>query len=162
VHRIIEYFEAFKITTIPRTNNTLVDSLATVSLRLSPLEDYGASWFTVELLYKPSVPKNISNWKAFEGYEKIINFLTNQENFKYMSIDGEVLQEKLVEIDPHELRSEIDHSTGKPRFCTILKGVSNLENLFDLRKIFKRVNKHKHRELLPHVRDYKPKNLRKP
>jgi hypothetical protein len=77
VHRIIEHFESFNIITIPRTKNNLDDSLATTSLRLSPLEDYKASWFIVEILYKPSMPNNISNWKVFEGDEKIINFLTN-------------------------------------------------------------------------------------
>jgi ribonuclease HI len=40
VHRLIKHFEAFNITTIPRTKNTLVDSLATAASRLSPLEDY--------------------------------------------------------------------------------------------------------------------------
>jgi ribonuclease HI len=74
VHRLIGHFEAFNITVIPRTKNTLVDSLAIVSLRLSHLEDYEASWFTVELLYKPSVSNNISNWKLFEGDEHIIKF----------------------------------------------------------------------------------------
>jgi len=69
VHRIIEHFEAFNITMIPRTKNTLADSLDTAASRLSPLEDYEASRFTVKLLYKPSVPNNISNWKVFEGYE---------------------------------------------------------------------------------------------
>jgi hypothetical protein len=76
VHTLIEHFEAFNITAIPRTKNTLTDSLATIASRLSPLEDYEASWFTVELLYKPSVPNNISDWKAFEGDEHIIIFLT--------------------------------------------------------------------------------------
>jgi ribonuclease HI len=69
VHRLIEHFEAFNITTVPRTKNTLVDSLATAASRLSSLEDYEASRFTVELLYKPSVPNNIYNWKVFEGDE---------------------------------------------------------------------------------------------
>jgi len=87
---------------IPRTKNTLVDSLFTSSLRLYPLEDYEASQFTMELLYKPSIPKNISNWKVFEGDEYIIDFLTNQENFKDQAIDDEVFQEKLVETDSHE------------------------------------------------------------
>jgi hypothetical protein len=91
----------------------------------------------VELLYKPSVPNNISNWKVFEGDEQIINFLTNQENFKDLAIDDEIFQEKLVETDPHEQRGETDHSTDKPRFHTIPKGVANLENLFDLRERFK-------------------------
>jgi hypothetical protein len=132
VHRLIEHFEAFNITTIPRTKNTLVDSLATAASRLSPLEDYEASWFTVELLYKPSVPNNISNWKVFEGDEQIINFLTNQDNFKDLAIDDEVFQEKLAETDPHT-----DQPTDKPRSHMIPKGVANLENLFDLRERFK-------------------------
>jgi ribonuclease HI len=50
VHRLIEHFEAFNIRAIPRTKTILVDSLATVTSRISPLEDYEASWFTVELL----------------------------------------------------------------------------------------------------------------
>jgi hypothetical protein len=37
VHRVIENFEAFNITAIPKTKNILVDSLATVASRLSPL-----------------------------------------------------------------------------------------------------------------------------
>jgi hypothetical protein len=47
VHGLIELFEAFNITVIPKTKNTLVDSIATTASRLSPLEDYEASWFTV-------------------------------------------------------------------------------------------------------------------
>jgi ribonuclease HI len=69
VHRLIEIFEAFNTIAISRIKNTCVDSLATATLRISPLEDYEDSRFTVELLYKPSVPNNISNWKVFEGDE---------------------------------------------------------------------------------------------
>jgi hypothetical protein len=137
LHRIIEHLEAFNIVVIPRTKNTLFDSLATASLSLSPLEDYESFWFIVELLYKPSVTNNISNWKLFEGYEHIIKILTNQENFKYLAIDDKILQEKLVYTDPCEQRGETYHSMRKPRFHMIPKGVSNLENLFDLREIFK-------------------------
>jgi hypothetical protein len=108
VHRIIEHFEAFNITVLPRTKNTLVYSLDTPASRLSPLEEYEASRFTVELLYKPSIPNNISNWKVFEEDEQIIYFLTNQENFKYMTIDNEVFQEKLAETNFHEQKGGID------------------------------------------------------
>jgi hypothetical protein len=48
----------------------------------------------MELLYKPSVPNNIRNWKFFEGDEQIINFLTNQKNFKDLVIDDEIFQEQ--------------------------------------------------------------------
>jgi hypothetical protein len=86
----------------------------------------------VELLYKPSVPNNISNWKVFEGDEQIINFLTNQDNFKDLAIDDEVFQEKSTETDPR---------TGQPidksKSHTIPKGIANLENLFDLKERFK-------------------------
>jgi hypothetical protein len=87
VHRLTEHFESFNITAIPKEKNILFDSLTTAASRLSPLEDYESSWFTMELLYKPSVPNNISNWKVFEGDEHI---LTNEDNCKYLSIDDEV------------------------------------------------------------------------
>jgi hypothetical protein len=96
----MDHFEAFNITSIPREKNILVDSLAIATSRMSPLEDYEASRFTVELLYKPSFPNNISNWKVFEGDEQIINFLTNQDNFKDLAMDDEVFQEQSTETDP--------------------------------------------------------------
>jgi ribonuclease HI len=56
VHRLMEHFEAFNINVVPRTKNTLVDSLATTASRLSPLEDYEASRFTLELLLSHQYP----------------------------------------------------------------------------------------------------------
>jgi hypothetical protein len=102
VHRLIDNFEAFNIIVVPMMQNTLVDALATAASRLSPLEDYEASRFAVELLYKPLVPNNISNWKVFEGDEQIVDFLTNQENFKDLAIDDEIFQEILIESNLHE------------------------------------------------------------
>jgi hypothetical protein len=93
---------SFNITTIPREKNTFVDSLATVTSRISPLEYYEASRFTVELLYKPLVPNNISNWNVFKGDEQIISFLTNQDNFKDLAIDDEEFQENSIERGPTE------------------------------------------------------------
>jgi hypothetical protein len=112
--------------------NILVDSLATIASRISPLEDYEASWFMIELLYKPSVPNNISNWKVFEGDEQIINFMTNQDNFKDLAIDDEVFQEKSTETLPHT-----NQPTKKSKSHMIPKGIANLENLFDLKERFK-------------------------
>jgi len=81
--------------------------------------------------------KNIYNWKVFEGHEQIIYFLTNQDNFKYLAIDDEIFQEQLVETDPHVQRAETDQPIDKLRFQIILKGVANLQNLFELRESFK-------------------------
>jgi hypothetical protein len=132
VHRLIENFESFDIIAIPREKNILVDSLAATSSKLSPLEYYEASWFTMEILYKSSVPNNISNWKVFEGDEQIINFLTKQDNFKDLSIDDEVFQEQSMETDP-----QTSQPTNKFKSHTIPKGIANLENLFDLKERFK-------------------------
>ena len=90
MHRIIEHFEAFNIIVIPKENNNHVDSLSILASRLSPLEYYEESHFTMELLYKPSMPKNISNWNVFKGDEQIIKSLTNKDNFKDLAIDDEV------------------------------------------------------------------------
>jgi hypothetical protein len=88
-------------------------------------------------LYKPSIPNNISNWKFFEGDDQIVDFLTNQENFKDLAIDDEIFQELLTESNIHEQKKGIDHSDDKSKFHMIPKGVANLENLFDLRERFK-------------------------
>ena len=77
MHILIDNFEAFSVIFVPRMKNTLVDAVATTASILSPLEDYEASRFAVELLYKPLVPNNIYNLKVFEGDEQIVYFLTN-------------------------------------------------------------------------------------
>lgn len=76
--------------------NTLADALATVASRLSPLEDYESSRFVVELIYKPSVPNNISIWKVFEGVEQIVDFPTNHDNFRDLTIGDEIFREILI------------------------------------------------------------------
>jgi hypothetical protein len=78
------------------------------------------------------VPNNIYNWKVFEGDEHIINFLTNQDNFKDLAIDDEVFQEKSTETDPRTCQP-FDRSKSH----TISKGIVNLESLFDLKERFK-------------------------
>jgi hypothetical protein len=64
--------------------------------------------------------------------------LTNQENFRALAIDDEIFQEILIESNLHEENKGIDHSDKKPKFHRIAKGVANLENLFDIREIFRR------------------------
>jgi hypothetical protein len=82
VCRLIENFQALNITTIPRSKNTLVDSLDTIASSLSPLEDYETSRFTIELLYNPPVLDNITNRRVVEGDEQIISFLTNEKKIE--------------------------------------------------------------------------------
>jgi ribonuclease HI len=138
VHRLIENFLAFNITAIPRSKNMLVDSLATTTSRLSPLEDYEASRFSIELLYKPSVPDNIANWRVFEGDEQIISFFTNEENFRDLAIDDEVFQEMIVGQDNQIPNPTKRSNPTQPKLHTMPRGVVSLENLFDLQEKFKK------------------------
>ena len=48
-----------------------------------------AEKFSVELIYRSSVPDNITNWRVFEDYEQIINFLHSEDTFKGSVIDNE-------------------------------------------------------------------------
>jgi hypothetical protein len=63
--------------------------------------------------------------------------LTNQDNFKYLAIDDEIFQKKLVKNDPLVKTHEAYHLNNRQRSHMIPKGVANLGNLFYLRVRFK-------------------------
>jgi hypothetical protein len=65
----------------------IFDAFNVSIFRLSPLEHFEPSRFVVELIYRPSLPDNISNWEIFECDEYIIEILTNGENLKDLDID---------------------------------------------------------------------------
>jgi hypothetical protein len=61
-----------------------------------------------------------------------MDFLTNGENFKDLGIDDEVFQGMLVEQEDNEHDVDKDENYIKPKLHTMLRGIVNLENLFDL------------------------------
>lgn len=81
-------FQSFNITAVPRTKNKEAIQLATIASCLFPLEDYKANRFSIELMFWPSVPENITNWRVFEDDENIINYMTNKYTFKDSIIDN--------------------------------------------------------------------------
>ena len=62
VWNLMTRFEAFNIKSIPRTENYDADMLANVASNLSPSDDFTHDIFFVELIYRPSVLDNITNW----------------------------------------------------------------------------------------------------
>jgi hypothetical protein len=82
-------FEAFNIKSIPRTLNHEADMLANEASNLCPSDDFSHDKFSVELIYRPSIPGNITNWRVLEDDEKIINFLHSEDTFKGPVIDDE-------------------------------------------------------------------------
>lgn len=61
--------------------------LANVASKLIPSDDFPDTTFSVQLIFKPSIPDNVSNFRVFEDDEYIINFLTSKDTFKDSAID---------------------------------------------------------------------------
>jgi len=64
VWNLIEKFSAFNINSIPRLSNFEAELLANVASKLFPAEGLSPNTFSVELLFKPSIPDNITNWRV--------------------------------------------------------------------------------------------------
>jgi len=117
-------FEFFEINAIPRNKNTNVDLLENVASRLLPSEGIFTDRFYVELLSRPSVPDNFTNWRVFDDDEQLMQFLHKEDTFKDQVIDDKEhvksLQESASESEPRNLRN------------TTPKKVLDLEKYFDL------------------------------
>lgn len=87
---------------------------------MSPLSDY----FTIEILYRPSIPDNITNLCLFVEYQQILHFMANVDTFRDVAIDE----------DEHErsLQAGADIKKGH----LIPKGVVSLEKLYGLQECF--------------------------
>ena len=85
--------------------------------------------FFVELIYRPSIPDNIRNWRVFEENKQIINFLHSEDTFKGSVIDDE----------QHEALLQASTSKEKPENSNIVpKNIVRMEKLFDLQEKFRR------------------------
>ena len=125
------FFISFNISSIPRYLNVDVDLSANIASRLIPLENFQPNTFSIELIYRPSVPENITNWRLFNDDEQIINFITMEETFK-----GSVIDE-----DQHdaEIKKGITESSKTTEENPIPRFVVKLEKFYDLQDKFKRV-----------------------
>ena len=83
VWELITNFNAFNINSIPRLQNAVVDLLATSATRLVPTNNK----CLVELIFRPSIPYNVTNLRVFDDDQHILEFLTNDDTFKDSVID---------------------------------------------------------------------------
>ena len=75
-------FEALNIKYMPRTLNYEANMLANATSNLFPSDDFSHNKFSVELIYRPSIPDNITNWRVFEDDKQILNFLHSEDTSK--------------------------------------------------------------------------------
>ena len=68
VWNLISHFDAFNIMSIPRFQNQEADLLANVATKLIPSKNFTPDFFSVELIFRPSIPDNIFNWCVFDNY----------------------------------------------------------------------------------------------
>lgn len=120
VWRLISAFDAFGIKSVLRMYNAAADTLANVAARFTPLRD-GSS---TEVMYRPSVPDNITNLRVFDDDQQILEFMLNTEVFKDAAID---------EVD-HDQALQEEHDKRKEN--PMPKGIVSLEKLFDLQSRF--------------------------
>ena len=128
---LLTSFSSFNMFSTPCYLNVDVDFLANVAFQLIPLKNFEPNAFFVELIYRPSVPYNVTNWRVFNDDEKIINFLTMEDTFKGSIIDEEENDAKIK----RELAEppKVSHKKCIPR------SVVKLETFYDLHDNFKRV-----------------------
>jgi len=75
---LIKPFKAFNIIFIPRFYNVVADTLANATIIFTPLRD----GLSIEVVYKPTVPDNITNLRVFNDDQKTLEFMTSVEVFK--------------------------------------------------------------------------------
>ena len=87
----------------------------------------------VELIFRPSVPDNISNWKVFEDDKKILELLHYEKTFKNAIIDEEENDRLMNEREDEE----------KDQSNIIPKSIVKMEHLYDLHDKLKKSTNYK-------------------
>ena len=95
VQDLTEHFIAFNISSIPRLQNASADLLANVASKLIPSKDFSPDRFSIELIFRPSIPDNITNWRIFNDNPDIVSFLTSEGSYTNQIIDEDQHDQQL-------------------------------------------------------------------
>lgn len=82
VQDLICNFSLLTITTISRLQNSSAYLMANMPSKLIPPKDFNLHRFSIGLIFKPSIPCNITNLLVFNDDSDIINFLTSEGIYK--------------------------------------------------------------------------------
>ena len=63
--------------------------LVNAASNLSHSDDFTHDIFSIELIYKPSIPDNITNCRIFNVEQQMIDFLHSEDSFRGSIIDDE-------------------------------------------------------------------------
>ena len=117
-------FEAFNIKSIPPIKNYNANMLENVTSNLSPSNDFTHDRFFVEVIYRSSIPYNITNWGIFDEDQQII--------------EG-TLRVSVIDDEQHESLLQASISEEKLELRDIFpKNIVRMENHFDLQDTFRK------------------------
>jgi len=85
----------------------------------------------MELLYRPSIPDNVTNWRVFYDDQKIIKFLHLEGNFKDSIID-EGRHDQEMNADVPDSTNQTPKQKRENQINNIPRNVGRLEKLYDL------------------------------
>jgi len=93
VWRLTNYFKVFDIINVPSLRNATTYALVNADASMSPLRNR----FSIEIIYKPFVPDNVTNFHVFNDDQKILHFMDNANVFKDASIEEDEHDQALQE-----------------------------------------------------------------
>ena len=108
--------------------NTSADLLANVAFKIIPSEEFSPDRFSIELIFRPSIHDNITNWRVFNDDTDIIDFLSSDGSY-----EGQIIDEH-----EHDLQIENKHDANQ-----IPKSIVKMEDLYDLKDRFKKTTNSK-------------------
>ena len=83
---------------------------------------------STKLIFRPSIPNNVTNWRVFNNDADIVNFLTSEGSY----------EEQIIDEQEHDLQIKNDQNQNP-----IPKSVFKMEYLYDLKDRFKKVTNSK-------------------
>ena len=104
--------------------------LANVASKLIPLKNLSLDFFSVELIFRPSIPDNIFNWRVFDNDVQVLNFLMNEDTFKDSAIDEVTHDENLWDFSVINDFCSVEKAFKKVK--PVPNSVLRLENFFDM------------------------------
>ena len=116
-------FPQYTLTVVPRSQNIIVDSLATVARNLKiPMNS--SNKFEIHVKHRPIFPDNLRYWQVFWDDNEINAFLQNEGKFKNAFIDDICdSDEQGIEVNQMEVLQLKDN--------VFPRGLIPLEELFD-------------------------------
>ena len=129
VQKLSKSFNDFNIFPILHSQNSNVDLLANVTSKLVPLDTLYPNPFSVELMFRPSVTDNITNWWVIDDDVEMINFIHMEDTFKG-SIIEKYQHQQVLSISIQEYQRQLENTFPKP--------MVKMEKFYDLQDKFKK------------------------